>query len=133
MKKTMILLFAACLIAAIGSKVLAGNSGVASPTITVTQFTTPDRLRDKTYESLTSLNTSVTGLVATADAVQFETGSATNAQVVTFSLTYTAAPVVLVETQNATTNSYASSITTSNCTMSMVSGSTNKYVVIPVQ
>jgi len=133
MKKTMILLVAVCLIAAVGSMAWAGNSGVSSPTITVTQFTTPDKLRDKTHASLDSLDTAVEALIVVADAVQFETGSATNTQVITFSLTYASAPVVLLESQNGTNSAYASSITTTNCTANMKAGETNKYVVIAIQ
>jgi len=65
----MILLVAVCLIAAVGSMAYAGASGISDPTITVTQFTTPDKLRDKTHESLDSLDTAVEASIDVLDAI----------------------------------------------------------------
>lgn len=132
-KITKIGLVAVCVCIAVIGIVLAGNSEVSDPTITVTAFTIPNDLRDKTHESLDSLDTAVEAVIDAADAVQYETGTATNSETITFTLTYASAPVVLIQTQNATTNSYASSITASNCVANMVAGSTNTYVVLPIQ
>jgi hypothetical protein len=127
----------ACIVALVGvtASVIAGNSGVSDPTITVNEFTPSggSSRAAKEHASLDSLDDAVEDVIDVLDAIQFETGSATNDQLVTFTLTYAAAPLVLVETQNATTNSYASSITASNCTINAVAGDTNKYVVIPMQ
>jgi len=132
--KKLIGIFVSVLIIASVGLVLAGNSGVSDPTITVTQ-TSPTggfALRDKIHESLDSLDTAVRASIDVLDAIKFETGTATNTEVVTLSLTYSSAPMVVITVKSAT-NSYATSITTTNFTANMVSGETNNYVVIPVQ
>ena len=134
MKKfAQILTLAACFCVLAGYITYAGNSGVSDPSVTVSQFTTPNDLRDKTHETVDNLDTAIEAIIDHDDATAYETGSATNNQLVTLSLTYASAPLVLIETQNATTNSYASSITTTNFSANMVVGDTNKYVVIPLQ
>ena len=132
--KKLIGIFVSVLIIASVGLVLAGNSGVSDPTITVTQ-TSPTggfALRDKIHESLDSLDTAVRASIDVLDAIKFETGTAANTEVVTLSLTYSSAPMVVITVKSAT-NSYATSITTTNFTANMVSGETNNYVVIPVQ
>ena len=69
MNKTITILVAALLVSAVGSTVFAGNSGVSDPTVTVTQFTTPDGLRDKTHESLDSLDTAIESTIDVLDGV----------------------------------------------------------------
>jgi hypothetical protein len=69
MKKTMTLLVAVCLIAAVGSIAYAGASGISDPTITVTQFTTPDKLRDKTHETVDSIDTAVKAVIDDLDSI----------------------------------------------------------------
>jgi len=124
MKKVSILMSMLLLVGLSGT-VFAGNSGVTSE---VTEFTASSgkRLKDAVKNTLDDI-------IVAVDAGQAETGSATNTQAVVFENTYTVAPVVLVETQNATTNSYATSITTTGCTMAMAAGVTNKYIVVAQQ
>jgi hypothetical protein len=78
--------------------------------------------------------TAVNAIIDVLDAVQYETGTATNGQVVALANTYTAAPVVLVHQVEGTNATYAASVTTSNFTMTVV-GNTNAvpFVVIPKQ
>jgi len=116
-----------------GSVVFAGNSGITDPTITITKFTTTRNLRDVCEADIKQLETATESLIDKADSTAIETGTATNTEVVVFENTYTSAPVVLIQTQNATTNSYASSVTTTNFTANMVAGSTNTYIVITLQ
>ena len=132
--KKLIGIFVSVLIIASVGLVLAGNSGVSDPTITVTQ-TSPTggfALRDKIHESLDSLDVAVRESIDVLDAIKFETGTATDTEVVAFSLTYSSAPMVVIAVKSST-NSYATSITTTNFTANMASGETNNYVVIPVQ
>ena len=69
MKKMMTILVAVCLIAAVGSTAYAGASGISDPTITVTQFTTPDKLRDKTHASLDSVEMAVEATIDSLDSI----------------------------------------------------------------
>ena len=133
--KKLIGIFVSVLIIASVGLVLAGNSGVSDPTITVTQ-TSPTggfALRDKIHESLDSLDTAVRASIDVLDAVKFETGTATNTEVVAFSLTYSSAPMVVITSGNSSNIAYASSITTTNYTANMKAGETNNYVVVPAQ
>ena len=75
MKKTITMLVAALLVSAVGSTVFAGNSGVSDPTVTVTQFTTPDGLRDKTHASLDSLDAAIESTIDVLDGILDASGS----------------------------------------------------------
>jgi len=134
MKKLIGIFVSGLIIVSVGLAI-AGNSGVSDPTITVTQTSATGGfdLRDKVHASLDSLDTAVRASIDVLDAVQFETGTATNTEVVTFTLTYSSAPMVVITSGNSTNIAYASSITTTNCTANMKAGETNNYVVVPAQ
>jgi len=83
MKKMMTILVAVCLIAAVGSMAYAGASGISDPTITVTQFTTPDTLRDKTHETVDSIDTAVKAVIDELDKTTDGSGNLTAAETVT--------------------------------------------------
>lgn len=125
MKKLISILAVVACLASVAGICLAGNSGVTNEVGPFTQ-SSGKFLKDKIQSTLDNV-------VAALDKAAVETGSATNAQAVVFTGTYTVAPIVLIETQNATTNSYASSVTTAGFTANMAAGDTNKFVVISVQ
>jgi hypothetical protein len=113
-----------------------GNSGVSDPVVSLTKLSaTGGRAQhDAIVTDLNSMATAVNAIIDVLDAVQYETGTATNGQVVALANTYTAAPVVLVHQVEGTNATYAASVTTSNFTMTVV-GNTNAvpFVVIPKQ
>ena len=117
----------------VGLMVYAGNSGVSDPTITLKNNTPEGLLRTRTLASLKSLETAVNATIAVADAGSMETGVATNTEVVAFSQTYTSAPIVMIQSDNATNVSFASSITTTNFVANMKAATTNTYIVLAVQ
>jgi len=113
----------------------AGNAGVTDPTVTVTERTRTggQEHADAIRVSLASLETAVEAAIDQLDATAIETGSTADGATNTFTLTYTVAPIVIIEQKNATTNAYATSVTTSNFVASVPGGTTNNYVVIPLQ
>jgi hypothetical protein len=116
---------AALVLIAVGTCVsFAGNSGVENEVGPFTQ-SGGKFLKDKIESTLDSV-------VEALDASAVETGSVTNGQVVVLTGTYTVAPVVLLEGSHATSNSYATSISTTGFT-AVTPSTTNKYVVIAVQ
>jgi hypothetical protein len=117
----------------VGLMVYAGNSGVSDATITLKNNTPEGLLRTRTLASLKSLETAVNATIAVADAGSMETGVATNTEVVAFSQTYTSAPIVMIQSDNATNVSFASSITTTNFVANMKAATTNTYIVLAVQ
>ena len=131
MNKTIITLL--CLVFVAGSVAIAGNSGVSDPAKTITKFTTQRNLRNTCEVDISSLNTAVVATIDALDTVQFETGTATHTEVVAFVNTYASAPVVLIQSGNATNVSYASSTTTTNFTANMKAATTNTYIVFPLQ
>jgi hypothetical protein len=134
MTKTLHLTIIALAVACFGMIALAGNSGVSDPTVSLNKLSpTGGRAQhDMIVADLTSLETAVEASIDVLDAIAYETGSATNGQVVTLTGTYTAAPVVVFAQGHATSNAYASTVTTTNFT-AVTPSTTNKYVVIPAQ
>jgi hypothetical protein len=122
LNKALIALFAVCLIA---SAAVAGNSGVVTSVREFTQ-SSGSVLKAATKATLDDIITQL-------DKVTPETGTATNAQAVVFEGTYTVAPVVLINSGNATNIAYPSSVTTAGFTANMKAGETNSYAVIAVQ
>ena len=117
----------------VGLIAFAGNSGVSDPNVTLKNNTPADLMRARTLASLESLETAVKATIVVADAVSMETGVATNTEVVAFSQTYTSAPIVMIQSDNATNVSFASSITTTNFVANMKAATTNTYIVLAVQ
>jgi len=69
-----VLIGIALIAVAVCGVVLAGDSGVSDPTITVTEFTTPDGLIDRTHASLDSLATAVEAVIDVADTLTITQG-----------------------------------------------------------
>lgn len=127
-------------VALIGATVFAGSSGVSNPVRKDHQPGFGDSslqakvvaFNDDVVAKFDAIMSSATALDL-SDLDNLEVGSATNGQKVVMSKTYSAAPLVLFRQYHATSNSYATSVTTTNFT-AVVPGPagsiTNKYVVI---
>lgn len=124
MKKVLGISILAALVACLIVPAFAGNSGVENEVTESTQ-SSGKFLKDKVKSTLDDVITAL-------DSAAVETGSATNTQAVVFTGTYTVAPVVLLEGSHATSNAYATSISTAGFT-AVTPSTTNKYVVIAVQ